>query len=85
MGRSPRGSRSGGGTHFEAEAAKRGVHLPVLRRAGPVLLELSMRLSDLQGLHDGEPLGHDLQPGSLDVPGLRPGAPVRESVSGLWP
>lgn len=42
--------------------------LPILRPGEPLLLEVSLRFSDLPLLHGGKPLGHELQSGSLDLP-----------------
>jgi hypothetical protein len=44
------------------------------------LLDVSMRLFDLPGLHGGKLLGHVLQRDHLAVPGLRGVERVRQSV-----
>jgi len=43
----------------------------LLRSDSALLLDLPLRVPDLQHLHGGEPLGHDLQRGELAVPRLR--------------
>ena len=48
-----------------------GIHLLLLHKGLPILLELSLRIRDLPGVHVREPLGHDLQQPQLDLPGLR--------------
>jgi hypothetical protein len=36
------------------------IHLPYLRARISVLLELSLWVSDMSGVHDGESVGHDV-------------------------
>lgn len=43
----------------------------VLQKELSFLLELFLRVPDLSGLHGGKPLGDDLQPHHLGLPGLR--------------
>lgn len=45
--------------------------MQLLRRKTTILLDLSLRLPDLQQVHGRKPLGVYLQRGQLAVPGLR--------------
>lgn len=45
--------------------------MQLLRRKTAILLDLSLRLPDLQHVHGRKPLGIYLQRGQLAVPGLR--------------
>jgi hypothetical protein len=49
------------------EAAKE-VLLPHLRARTSFLLDLSLRFSDMPGVHDGESVGHDMQRHKLELP-----------------
>jgi hypothetical protein len=56
------------------------LYVQLLRQEAALLLDLSLRVPDLQHLHGGEPVGHDLQRGELAVPRLRaPEALLRTS------
>jgi len=59
-------------------AAAGEIYLQHVRAGAVVLLDLSLRVYDLFGLHGGEFLGNDLQRHSLDVPGLRGDPQLRE-------
>ena len=47
------------------------MRVQLLREGTPFLLDLSVRLQDLQRLHGGKPVGPYLQRGELAMPGLR--------------
>jgi len=40
---------------------EKGVLLPCMRPESSVLLDLSLRFSDMPGVHDGKSVGHDMQ------------------------
>jgi hypothetical protein len=44
------------------------VLLPHLQARTSFLLDLSLRFSDMPGVHDGESVGHDLQRHKLELP-----------------
>jgi hypothetical protein len=54
-------------TKIQKEKAKE-VLLPHLRARTFLLLDLSLRFSDMPGVHDGESVGHDLQRHKLELP-----------------
>jgi len=49
---------------------KKRVFLPSMRPKTSFLLDLSLRFSDMSGLHDGKFVGHDLQRHHMDLPRL---------------
>jgi hypothetical protein len=51
-------------------AAAGKIYLQHVLSGAVILLDMSMRVHDLFGLHGGEFLGNDLQRHSLDLPGL---------------
>ena len=69
-------------TKIQKETAKK-VLLPHLRARTFLLLDLSLRLSDMPGVHDGKSVGHDMQRHQLALPRLRPVVHFWESVKGI--
>jgi hypothetical protein len=69
-------------TKIQKEKAKK-VLLPHLRARTFLLLDLSLRFSDMPGVHDGKSVGHDLQRHKLELPRLRRVAHFWESVKGI--
>ena len=51
--------------------SERAKDVPLLFKGSSLLLELPLRLSDLPGLHAGEPVGYVLQQYQLAMSGLR--------------
>jgi hypothetical protein len=68
-------------TKIQKEA--KGVLLPHLQARTSFLLDLSLRFSDMPGVHDGKSVGHDLQRHKLELPRLRRVARFWESVKGI--
>jgi hypothetical protein len=57
--------------------------LPRVRLGGPLLLDVSLRFSDMFRVHGGKFVGHDLQRHYVDLSGLWGAARVRKSMMGM--
>ncbi|MBW1740392.1 MAG: hypothetical protein JRJ42_04555 [Deltaproteobacteria bacterium] len=71
------GSTTGKQQHKTQQEKAKEVLLPYMWARTSLLLDLSLRFSDMPGVHGGKFVGHDLQRHYLDVPRLR-------RVAWLW-